>query len=403
MNTRNIYVFLFVIFYLLLASGILVFGWNAAWSVLNVHTLSQTFGDMRSLQGAITSIAQGYDPYFENPGEINGLTLNYPPVWIPIVQFLHIEKPVNFYGFVLAFEVGFLACLAAMLWRYPSIWLLLAAVSGAILMALERGNNDLVIFILVYLALRTRSAAVAVAGFLLAAVLKIFPVFGALALFDWRRRRGSLLARGSALGFFGVAFVLYILIYRHTIFHGMTQTTSAGIMSYGLKVMSFLAEERAGLPFDVVNGVLVAGSVLFAGIVALLSGRIAPVIGVEDTEIADTAELKMFVAGAGIYCLSFLLTSNWDYRMAFCLLTIPFVRRIPHRLLRVATLVTMLFALNQFAMIAAIGPAGGALNVLMKFLLFVLLTGIFTTVLTRRLQQLPGPPPAALPTGGMPD
>jgi hypothetical protein len=95
---------------------------------------------------------------------------------------------------VTLYVAAYLACCAVLLYRYPSLWMLLAVLSGSSLFAIERGNNDLVIFVLLFAAISLDSAWLGAALLLLATYLKLFPAFAALFLLRSRAVFWSFLA-----------------------------------------------------------------------------------------------------------------------------------------------------------------------------------------------------------------
>ncbi len=87
------------------------------------------------------------------------------------------------------------------------------------------------------------------------------------------------------------------------------------------------------------------------------------------SQIAD----DLFLTGATIYVLSFMAGANWDYRMAFCLMSVPFMLRSRNGLVVLTFQVLLLLALNQFLLVGVGGALGGAVNVAAKTGLHLLL------------------------------
>jgi hypothetical protein len=56
------------------------------WTLLQVPAMYPPFADLRTVQGALTSIARGFDPQITNPGDPWSRPMNYPMVWIKIAK-----------------------------------------------------------------------------------------------------------------------------------------------------------------------------------------------------------------------------------------------------------------------------------------------------------------------------
>lgn len=136
----------------LIGVAIFKYGWIETWSTLLVPALDPPFADLRTVQGALLSLERGLDPLVSNPGDPWDRPMNYPRPWLLIAQWLSLHVEIYYLISVLFYVVGYLCICVYLLNRFPSIWLLLAVLSGASLLSIERGNNDLVIFILLFFA-----------------------------------------------------------------------------------------------------------------------------------------------------------------------------------------------------------------------------------------------------------
>ena len=106
-----------------------------------------SFYDLRTLNAVPNAISKGLDPYFFNPTDPSGRLLNYPPIWIYIVEFFGLGNIRNMN--ILGLLIGVAAISLFLIFvkksnLSPLFWLFL--VSHSFLFALERGNIDLLIF-----------------------------------------------------------------------------------------------------------------------------------------------------------------------------------------------------------------------------------------------------------------
>ena len=155
--------------------SVLIFGWSTTWGVLDVPTMFPEFADMRTVQGALLSLNEGFDPQINNVGDPWGRSMNYPSIWISISEIFNFEVELHFKIFVSLMVLLFLGCCLQLVKQYPSLTLLLLCFSGATLLAVERGNNDILIFSLLYLSVFV-GGGFYILALLMAILLKIFPI-----------------------------------------------------------------------------------------------------------------------------------------------------------------------------------------------------------------------------------
>jgi hypothetical protein len=195
------------------------------------------------------------------------------------------------------------------------------------MMGIERGNIDLFILALVGAAAITIAGPApnrmpwAVALVELAIVLKLYPLFCVALAARFNRRTLLFAVALAALSvvYFAIIFD-YILIIRQN-----TPTTFK--LSYGYKViflgLDHMRAEAGVSPIELANTVLpvslVVVALIFAVVAALRTFRHGSLVCL----IADGVPGVAFLFGAGIYCGSFLLGTNFIYRLMFLLLCLP--------------------------------------------------------------------------------
>jgi hypothetical protein len=140
------------------------------------------FLDTDTVLSAVRCLRQGVDVFVSNPCDYLGRVFDYSPLWLVLAKL-----PVTLNWLVpigLVVDFGFLAALlllpAGRTW-HESRLIAFGAVSTAVVFALERGNNDLVLFTLGAIAatLACRSPAWRFVGYgaaLLAGLLKYYPM-----------------------------------------------------------------------------------------------------------------------------------------------------------------------------------------------------------------------------------
>ena len=371
----------FVAGWLAIAAAVLLFGWTPTWRTLTVPSDMPSFSDMRSVQGSIEAVHRGLNPQVANPADPWHRTMDYPIVWERIAERLHLEVEADYLSFEIALVLAFLASVAGMLWWAPSGWLLACAFSSSVLLLVERGNNDLAVFSLVCLA-EAVPLAIGLGILFIAALLKLYPVLCWPALI---RTRGTLVLAGVL----GAALLLLLqdelgAISRAQPLRAYLSYGSASF-AYGFKAMGHVT-----VPGPLISAVLVLASL---GALLLFARHIR---FVQDERFE--ARRRFFYAGAFVFLGTFVLGSNWDYRLAFLLFCVPLLATLESAAFRRALLAVLLVSLNHSALGTWFGMAGYAVNELTKGVLFVLMAAVTTMVLVqddvvlrlwRRLTLLP--------------
>ena len=298
-----------------LAGSFVFHGYERTWSSLGIYPLSPYFSDARVITASAESHALGFDPMVYNPRHPSGELMDYPRIW-QLLFHLGIDQKDTIYfeaAFVSLFSLGNFLFVGDINYAI-AVALACGIFSPAVLMGIERGNNDLVIFFLLALSLMVirKSTAASAVVLAVAFVLKLFPVFAAAVFFKENRRIFFKFLIGSIL-FVGT----YCLLLRNEIraVRAAASTTDWG--SYGIAV-NWLEMER--LMHNPLLSKLVCYAVIGAMIVlsALLALRPR-----ESQAAADQSHIDAFRMGAAIYVGTYLLGSNFDYRLMFLLFTIP--------------------------------------------------------------------------------
>jgi hypothetical protein len=309
----------------LLALGHIV-GWNATWRAFGVTPLQPPFFDMHVINDYAACAWKGFDTYA--PHACNGDNFNIPPTWLWL-GLLGVDGTDSPWlsGVVIAAAMIVMSLLLRARPWYHGVIALSAMISPSVMMGVERGNLDLLILALVgsaALIYEERSVGrecVAITFLSLGVALKLFPMFCV-----------SLTARFSKQSFiFACAIAALSLIYLDLtmkyIFLIRRNVPTTFILSYGYKSI-FLGldhiRSEAGLspigladtwvPMSTAVLVLICAAAVAANSSRERSGSCS---------VAESAAGNAFLFGAGIYCGTYLLGTNFIYRLMFLLLCVP--------------------------------------------------------------------------------
>ncbi len=290
-------------------------GYLNTWRMWNIPVAWPPFMDVRVITAGAEAHRRGLDPMVANPTDSSQRPLNYPRIWQGLYALGYGPADTVFTGvaLMLLFGVG----LGVFVPRIDTsgVALILAALfSPAVLLGLERGNTDLLMFFLLAVAIAAarRGPILAMCLVLLAFVLKLFPLFGAAVILGQPRR--------TALRWLAVAAVIAALYVGLTF--GDLEKISAATprdtwLSYGFNVLwmkvaagnAMLGSWTRGLTFGMLLGLAFAAGAWWHG------GRAG--------EAKDGPHANAFRVGAACYVGTFLAGNNFVYRLVFLIFAIP--------------------------------------------------------------------------------
>jgi len=322
-------------------------GGHSAWGRLGVPAGELTFLDLRSVTTASECDRRGVDVLELNPCDPLRRPANYPQVWVKL-SLLRVDQGDTV---PLALGMALLALLAALALIPRSAPSRDGAVYGAalcspaVMLGIERGNVDILIFALLVAAVlalpRGRAGAIlAHALVLIAAILKLFPIFAVGMLVRHSPRR-ALVGAGTVLALFGV-YALATLDDIRAIGRVVPQTDW---YSYGMRTFG-VWWSNAVPPFST----RIWDTAIFVGLLAVLVAlrpRLRRLLPADERSPEAVRDLDMFWAGAGIYVCTFAFFQSFDYRLIFLLFTLPQLLRWTRetRALAITTLVLVLATL----------------------------------------------------------
>ncbi len=365
-NWQNALLVIFVMVCLSIGTAILIRGWTVTWSALHIPTLSPLFADMRTVQGAIISEKQGLDPQINNPGDPWNRPLDYPRIWVWIGKLFQLNRDPNFIIFVCIYILAYLVSCFYLLRNSPSPYLLLAIFSWPSLLAVERGNNDLLVFVLIFAGIALSQGYFRAISILLSTVLKVFPAFSVVTLAKKSKLLFVFLVLLSVVYCIGIAGQLKVLQAGNT-----ALTDPAGIhAAYGfeknlLVIRQFIGSQPA-----------MTYTLLKYGLMVVSIGLCVALSFTKSIKPASSSSFKtdLFIAGGSIFAGTYLLTSNWDYRLIFLLLCIPYILSIQSRVARHSMLIGILLASNAPLMGNFYNQPVIMMGILCQYFVFLMVT-----------------------------
>jgi hypothetical protein len=311
---------------------------------------------MRVIQGAVISATQGLNPHVSNPNDPWARVLIHPLIWVKIGEALNLPDESRFIQFCILVNSCFVGISAYILYRFPSFGLLACLLSTATLLGMERANPDLIIYSLVFVFALSLPKTLSPVPILAATALKLYPVFSLVILLIKRQFLLLFLSLIAALAIFGYMWDELAIIRSLAL-----STTGDSYLTYGfLSLADYFSLQGLGL------------AIVLCSAIFLTALYLKKMEGLQRHQRVEEFETNLFLAGASIYVGTFIVSSNWDYRLMFLIFCVPFLQagRFPFSGLLV---VLIIVAMNDL-IIHNLGATGRAIMWFGKNGVFVVLS-----------------------------
>ncbi len=289
------------------------------------------FDDLRILLCGIDAMRLHQNPYTAICPPATDAMFNYPVTWgaFGLFSFVTVPNliPIGLVLIVLFYTAVYF--IAGRLNLFESLVAVLLFMAPCTILALERGNCDLIIFLLMAIAVYRYAAPIFFAAcVVLCGVLKLFPVAALYCCGFYYKQHYK-----KAVGVFlasCILFVAFVLFLQDNLAMVSSKTPRPyDRFSYGAGVLFSLIKYNIQSPLSSIvkqlpqwlyavlyMGLVFAGFVLFYNKFSHKLPLLTPAINRKNF---------CFATGSGIFILSSLIGYNFNYRLIFLLLTIPIV------------------------------------------------------------------------------
>ncbi|TNE45542.1 MAG: hypothetical protein EP341_10575, partial [Sphingomonadales bacterium] len=282
------------------------------------------FLDAAGIASAIECERLGFNTYIENPCDMMARPLVYPPLWKLAAAF-----PIEYPASVVLLGVGFTTTFLVALFFLPKvttvrhqILLCIAMVSPPVGWAIVGGSNDMLIFAMAVLGLRTAAnswprSAWGYAVLMVAGALKYYPVFAIVVA--GKDRLGSCIKVLIGMGIFASVVAISGWGDWNLAFDNVWNVSPFTYV-YGIENIGGIAS-RLGLvdrdAADLVKWLLVAAVTVVSFQISSTNSFKRAIEGLEPDEGV------FFVGGAALVVSTYLLTQNIAYREILLLTVFP--------------------------------------------------------------------------------
>jgi len=306
--------------------SILANGYLETWYRWGIPAKLPPFVDFRLIPGSAETFRAGIDPAVSNPNDPRGRIFNYPKIWY-LLFYTGISQDDTIWICIVLLVLFFLiVCAFPERMRVRDALMTLGIVfSPACVLLYERGNVDLIIFILCGLVILSlgRSPGFAASILSFGAFLKFFPFFGATVFFDDNKSKFYKMFVAST-----IALAIYLAFSFDSVMTAWSLTERGTFISYGVYVVFDLL--HAYLQYYLIRILSEAQLQTAMNLLPhLISGMLLAGLSIPAAKergafnVSSQRNLAAFRMGASIYVGTFLLGNNWNYRLAFLIFAVP--------------------------------------------------------------------------------
>ena len=368
----NIVYYLFFLFIFLIIASIITKGWLATWYSLHIPSLLPPHFDLRFYQYPAFAINEGRNPLlslhelwiFNNALNEDGSFKGIPEYFLPAFKFaffLNFHKEPYFLVFALFIIINYIFCSFKILTiKKNSFWILILFFSSSSLLAIERTNNDIIIFCLLYWTAVFPNTFGVILN-LLAVYIEFWPMVAGIAFI--KKKIKILLL---------ILLTIFIIIFFKDIFGQNLRPVLSDYFSWGAKSTSISIKRHFGLEINYINIIIFLFSLALITLINKLN-----LLKLQFRKQPNDLEERLFLIGSSIYVGLFILESNVDYKLIFFTFCVPYLSRLKSKISKYFILISMVLASNWQLMSGNNYASLGALiNIMIKCLIFVILLSL---------------------------
>ena len=367
---KNFILYIFLSLIILIILSILTKGWLVTWGSIRLPTMVPPHFDLRFYQYPAMSIEAGRDPLFAThefwAGGMTqqGISRYYLPIF-RLSHFLNFHKEIYFLVFANFIIINFIICIYKLIkLKKNSFWILILFFSGSTLLGVERTNNDLIIFCLLYWA-AVFPNILGVIFVLISTYIEFWPLASSISFI---KKKIKIL-----LIFSLVIFFLYF--YKFMFGEAGIQIVNDWF-SFGSK-STLITLQRYSLIN--INHIYVSFFLIFLSSLTFI--KKVNFLKLEFKKEPNDFYERLFLMGSSTFCGLYILQSNYDYKLILLILCVPYITLLKNKFDKYLLLLCMIISSN-YNLFVSYPFTGKGLNiiipVLSKNIVFVM---IFTLLL----------------------
>jgi hypothetical protein len=358
---KNLTHYIFFTFIFSIFLSIILNGWIFTWYALKIPALLPPHFDLRFYQYPALAISVGQDPLFAThaswatPYFLEYGTNSYFLPSFKFAYFLNLHKEIYFISFAILVIFFYIICVASLLKiKKNSFWILILFFSSASMLGIERTNNDLIIFCLIYYSAMFPNF-IGASLTMLATYIEFWPIVSGIGFI--KKKTKILLFICSAI---------FILIFYKEMFL-VSQPWITEWFSFGAKSLSLTIKRTFNLNLSYLA---IVGLLFIITILTIIIGGFK----LEHKKTPNDFVERLFLIGATLYIGLFIAVSNFDYKLIFLLFCVPYLSLLKNIFVKWFILLTIIIASNYTLLHNdSITSFGYYINIVSKILIFIIL------------------------------
>jgi hypothetical protein len=292
--------------------------------------------DLRFYQYPALAIEAGRDPLFVThetwaqglPQNWQGTSRYYLPTF-KLSHFLNFHKEIYFLIFANFIIINFIICIYKLIkLKKNSFWILILFFSGSTLLGIERTNNDLIIFCLLYWA-AVFPNILGTIFILIATYIEFWPLVSAIS---YIKKKIKILLLFSL-----IIFILYF--YKNMIGESgvviVNDWFSFGSMSTSITLKKY---------FININHISISFFLILLSLLTFV--KELNFLKFEFSKKPDDFHERLFLIGSSTFCGLYILQSNYDYKLILLILCVPYITLLKNKFDKYLLLLCMIISSN---------------------------------------------------------
>ena len=290
------------------------------------------FGDWSHIIYANTCVKEGIDVYIENPCDPWGRKHTYGQI---LLNLPFVEKFKKIYLFYIPILINFIFILLIVIFfntykTKKNYFILFFIFSIPFLLAIERANIDVLIFLILFVLCRYKNLILNYFLILLSFAMKFYPIFFGIVLL-FKKSFKQILKNVTVLFLLIIVFILFQSEIFIKVFNNQSSFTAEGVYEFSFRGLIATIKDfnilYGGREQNVVKYLLIF--VLFGLPVFFYTKYFLKIMQnnafVVEIFETDNFENRIYLASSITLIICYILVQNWFYREIFFIGLIPWI------------------------------------------------------------------------------
>ena len=355
---KNFTLYLFFTLIILIVLSIQTKGWLVTWNYLRLPSMLPPHFDLRFYQYPALAIEAGRDPLFATheswavglPQNWQGISRYYLPIF-KLSHFLNFYKEIYFLIFANFIIINFIICIYKLIkLKKNSFWILILFFSGSTLLGIERTNNDLIIFCLLYWT-AVFPNLLGTIFILIATYIEFWPIVSAISFI---KKKLKILLLFS--------LVIFVLYFYKFMFSESGLVIVNDWFSFGSK-STLITLQRYFLIN--INHISISFFLILLSLLTFI--KKINFLKLEFIKEPNDFYERLFLIGSSTFCGLYILQSNYDYKLILLILCVPYITLLKNKFDKYLLLLCMIISSN-YNLFVSYPFTGKGLNIIIPVL-----------------------------------